>query len=427
MGFVNNAKLIVGYDLGNEYSQISYALSETGVAETISQIAGEQKYNIPTVLCKRHGKNQWFYGREALRAADRQEGILVENLLGMAMDGEPVVVEGESYDPAALLALFFKRSLGQLSQTGGKLSSLMVTCPVIDRKILKVLVKMVESSLIKADRISFQGYAESFYGYMLRQPKELWTHPAILFQYSRDMIRIYRMEYNRRTTPIVVIVEENEYAFPQPSDEALLEIAEEACGKSIIGSVFLIGDGFQGDWMKEALRFLCRGRRVFQGNNLFSKGACCGMQEKTTPGELSRTHVFLGNDKLKANIGMQVLRGGKESYFALLDAGMNWYEAERTLEVYIQDGNELLLKLVPLIRRNSPKAGAASDRDGIVMRIVLEGLVEGTARLKLHFYLKSEHCLVVEAEDLGFGEFRAASGRTWKDEIEIYQEADGWG
>ena len=173
MGFVNNAKLIVGYDLGNEYSQISYALSETGVAETISQIAGEQKYNIPTVLCKRHGKNQWFYGREALRAADRQEGILVENLLGMAMDGEPVVVEGESYDPAALLALFFKRSLGQLSQTGGKLSSLMVTCPVIDRKILKVLVKMVESSLIKADRISFQGYAESFYGYMLRQPKEL--------------------------------------------------------------------------------------------------------------------------------------------------------------------------------------------------------------------------------------------------------------
>ena len=241
------------------------------------------------------------------------------------------------------------------------------------------------------------------------------------------MIRIYRMEYNRRTTPIVVIVEENEYAFPQPSDEALLEIAEEACGKSIIGSVFLIGDGFQGDWMKESLRFLCRGRRVFQGNNLFSKGACCGMQEKTTPGELSRTHVFLGNDKLKANIGMQVLRGGKESYFALLDAGMNWYEAERTLEVYIQDGNELLLKLVPLIRRNSPKAGAASDRDGIVMRIVLEGLVEGTARLKLHFYLKSEHCLVVEAEDLGFGEFRAASGRTWKDEIEIYQEADGWG
>ena len=53
--------------------------------------------------------------------------------------------------------------------------------------------------------------------------------------------------------------------------------------------------------------------------------------------------------------------------------------------------------------------------------------MEVTARLKLHFYLKSEHCLVVEAEDLGFGEFRAASGRTWKDEIEIYQEADGWG
>ena len=75
-------------------------------------------------------------------------------------------------------------------------------------------------------------------------------------------------------------MEEKEYAFPEAVDEALLEIAQDACGKGLIGSIFLIGDGFQGDWMKESLRFLCRGRRVFQGNNLFSKGACCGMQEK---------------------------------------------------------------------------------------------------------------------------------------------------
>ena len=422
MGFLNNAKLIVGYDLGNKDSQISYSLSETGESETISQIAGEQKYNIPTVLCKKYGVNQWLYGREALRVADRQEGILVENLLDMALDGEPVVVEGESYDPVALLALFFRRSLGQLSQTGEKLSALTVTCPAIDKKFLNVLGQVVEGSRIRADRISFQSHAESFYSYMLRQPKELWNYPAVLFHYRQDSIRVYRMEANKRTTPVVVFVEEKEYAFLEAEDKALLEMAEEVCGKDLIGSIYLIGDGFREDWMKESLRFLCRGRRVFQGNNLFSKGACCGMQEKIAPSEQGKNHVFLGNEKLKANIGMQVLQNGEETYYALLDAGLSWYEAQRELEVYLQDGNELMLTVLPLIRSSSSKAGKASGRDGEAIRVVLEGLAEGIVRLKLHFYMKTENCLVVEAEDL-----RASSGRTWKDEIQIYQETDRWG
>lgn len=417
MGFLNGAKLIAGYDLGNEVCQISFALSGSGEVETISQVAGEQKYHIPTVLCKRHGVNQWFYGREALRAADRQEGILVENLLDMALDGEPVVVEGESYDPVALLALFFRRNLGQLSQTGEKLSALTVTCPVIDKEILKLLAQVVEGSRIKADKISFQSHAESFYSYMLRQPKELWTYPSVLFHYRQDSIKVYRMEANKRTTPVVVYVEEKEYDFPAAEDKELLRIAEEVCGRDLIGSIFLIGDGFREEWMKESLHFLCRGRRVFQGNNLFSKGACCGMQEKVAPSEQGKAHVFLGNEKLKANIGMQVLRNGEESYYALLDAGLSWYEAGRTLEVYLQDGNELMLTVLPLIT-GSTKAG----RDGGAIRVVFEGLSEGITRLRLHFYMKTEHCLVVEAEDLGFGEFRASSGRTWKDEIQIEKE-----
>lgn len=426
MGFLNNAKLIVGYDLGNKDSQISYSLSETGESETISQIAGEQKYNIPTVLCKKYGVNQWLYGREALRVADRQEGILVENLLDMALDGEPVVVDGESYDPVALLTLFFRRSLGQLSQTGTKIWALMVTCPVIDRRVLEVLGYVVKGAELKTERIAFQSHEESFYSYMLCQPGELWNHPAVLLDYRDGDIRVYLLESNKRTTPVVVYIEEKAYPFfgereltpevQEEMDAGFMKIAEEVCGRSIIGSIFLIGDGFQGDWMKDSLRFLCRGRRVFQGNNLFSKGACRGMQEKISPSEAGKAHVFLGREKLKSNIGMKILRNGEESYYALLDAGINWYEAERSLEVYIQEGNEIMLNVTPL-------AGAPGRKkpggEGSLVRIVLEGLPEGTARLKLHFFLKTEGVLAVEAEDLGFGEFRAPSGRSWQDEIEL--------
>ena len=108
LGLLNHDKLLVGYDLGDEISQISYAVLESEEVETLSSVAGEQNYNIPTVLCKREGVNQWFYGKEALRYAKEQNGILVQNLVSLAMDGEPVQIEGKSYNPVALLALFLK-------------------------------------------------------------------------------------------------------------------------------------------------------------------------------------------------------------------------------------------------------------------------------------------------------------------------------
>ena len=194
-------------------------------------------------------------------------------------------------------------------------------------------------------------------------------------------------------------------------DRVLCRIAEEVCGREVTGSVFLIGDGFAGDWMKNTLRYLCRGRRVFQGNNLFGKGACCGMQERLKASQMGTEHVFLGGDKLKANVGMKILRNGEDSYFALLDAGVNWYEAERTAEIYLQEGRELEFSAAPLVRS---RTGAE------VLRLSLEGLPGTTARLRLHLYMEAENRLTVEAEDLGFGEFRPASGRSWKESFVIY-------
>ena len=430
MGFLSSNKLIVGYEIGNEYCQISYADSSDGAVETLSQVAGEEVYNIPTVLCKRFGANQWYYGREAVRQAEEGQGILVENLWNLALDGELIVIDGESYDPISLMALFLKRSLGLLSQVGSpdKLTALMITCAVLDRRILEVLYRMIDSIHLKRDRVIFQSYMESYYNYMLRQPEELWVYMSLLFEYRGNRMKVYRMECNRHTTPIVVFIETREYdPFPEDGmgnqadmsdeadavkekalDTAFLHLAEKVCSDSRIRSVYLIGDGFREEWMKDSLRYLCKGRRVFQGNNLFSKGACHGVQERLQVSDAGKTHVFLGADKLKANIGMEVLRRGESSYCALLDAGVNWYEAEQTVELYVQDGNEILLMVTPLVGKKVKST-----------RIVLENFPASIARLRLHLYLEEENQLMVEVQDLGFGEFRTPSGHVWKQSVEI--------
>lgn len=412
MRLPGSEKVIVGYDLGNKYAQIScYVTGSEEEIRTLSSVAGSSVYTIPLALSKRQGVNQWFYGSEAIRYAGEEEGILVENLLKLARDGEPVQIDGTPIDPVALLTLFLKRSLGLLSQVTNaeRIGALMITCEELDHRMLEVLTAATEGLHLKTDQICFQSHVESFYYYNLYQPEELWRHKTILCEYEDASIRTYCMECNRHTTPVVAYMEEREFPFPVPeSDEKMQEIAKKLCENQMISSVYLIGEAFSRDWMKESLRYLCKGRRVFQGNNLFSKGACYGMMERLTPGEIGKNHVFLGRDKLKSNIGMKVLRQGEESYQALLDAGINWYEAKNTMEFYLLEGRAVEILITSL-----------TGKGNRIARIVPEELQEGIIRLRISVEMRDDTHLRVELEDLGFGTFRAATHHIWKEEIEL--------
>lgn len=412
MRLPGSEKVIVGYDLGNKYAQIScYVTGSEEEIRTLSSVAGSSVYTIPLALSKRQGVNQWFYGSEAIRYAGEEEGILVENLLKLARDGEPVQIDGAPIDPVALLTLFLKRSLGLLSQVTNteRIGALMITCEELDHRMLEVLTAATEGLHLKTDQICFQSHVESFYYYNLYQPEELWRHKTILCEYGDASIRTYCMECNRHTTPVVAYMEEREFPFPVPeSDEKMQEIAKKLCENQMISSVYLIGEAFSRDWMKESLRYLCKGRRVFQGNNLFSKGACYGMMERLTPGENGKNHVFLGKDKLKSNIGMKVLRQGEESYQALLDDGINWYEAKNTMEFYLLEGRAVEILITSL-----------TGKGNRIARIVPEELQEGIIRLRISVEMRDDTHLKVELEDLGFGTFRAATHHIWKEEIEL--------
>jgi len=404
-------KIYVGYDLGTTCSQISYCLTGSTSVETLSAVAGEESFNIPTVLCKRHHVNQWLYGKEAIKAAGKDEGILVENLLEMALDGEPVLIEGNTYEPAALLTLFMRKSLNLLSMIAPleKIEALTITCERMDKQMQEIISLAVGGLNIRVSKVYFQSYMESYYYFMLHQPEELIQHQSMLFDYDNDRIKIYQMKRNDRATPVVILIHDSEYPFRKPEDSKFLKIAREACGSARISSVYLIGERYSQEWMTESLRFLCEGRRVFQGSNLYSKGACYGMLAHFEGTDPDKKYVYLGHEKLKANVGMNVCRQGEDSYYVLLDAGINWYEADSVTEFYLQEDNTLELLITSL-------TGTGSK----VARITLEGFKGAAARLKMHLFMKSETRLVVEVENLGFGELIVQAANKWREEMELY-------
>lgn len=89
-GNSDSRRFVLGYDLGEKVSQISYLASDADMPETLSVLAGSELYNIPTVLCKRKDVNQWFYGKEAVRHIEDGDGTRVDGLIAAAKEGKPV-------------------------------------------------------------------------------------------------------------------------------------------------------------------------------------------------------------------------------------------------------------------------------------------------------------------------------------------------
>ena len=421
--------VFAGYDLGERYTQISYCFFEEGDVETVAPVMGTKQYNIPFMLCKRKGTNQWLYGKEAVKSSEEEEMFPVEGLLTLAREGGEIEVDGESYDPAALLTLFIKKSLGLLSIIAPpeNISAFMFTVDGMDDRMVEILLHVAANLNLKTERVYFQSHTESLYSFMLHQPSQLWAYQVVICEHDGRYLKTYRMECNKRTTPIVALIEEASYetlvvpmeeepedvkkdAF-RLADERFLGILENLCEGHVVSSAYLLGDGFREEWHKRSLQFLCRNRRVFQGNNLFSKGAVYSLMEKFSPSEAGQTHIFLGKDKLKANIGMHVLRQGKESYYALLDAGENWYELHKSCELLLGEEKSLSFVVTPLTGKNAE-----------TRTVPLTGARETGApftRYAIEVDMASHDTVRVVVTDLGLGEFFPSRGQRWEETFQI--------
>ena len=109
LGKIAKDRVVVGFDLSDEFSQISYCKMSDNEPQTISVVLGSEEMCIPTKLGKFYGENTWTFGVEAEKLEANNEGFLIRNLIALARAGAPVEVETRDYDPVDLLALFMKK------------------------------------------------------------------------------------------------------------------------------------------------------------------------------------------------------------------------------------------------------------------------------------------------------------------------------
>ena len=408
-------RFVVGYDLSTEYAQISYMGMQDAMPETVTLAEGREDYNIPACLFKRMEVNQWFFGREAKNYSSVEEGTMVENLLEHALVGDKLKIGEDEFDHVALLALFIKRSMTLLkSVPKEKIAAIMFTVPDLTKRAIEVLESVTEVLGFDDTKIFFVGRQESIFYYVIHQQKELWKQDVLVYDFSERNLKGYHFSVNRNSRPQVSVVDETVHpivASDDNKDNEFSEVIKIDTKDSVVSGAFLIGNGFEDEWCHDSLKELCRGRRVFKGNNLYSKGACYAARERLIDSDMNQSLIFLGKDKLKANIGMNLLRGSEESYYAILDGGESWYDAKKEFDIILDKDNTFEILITPLDGKNVRS-----------IEIVLDGLTEReakTTRLHLKVFMESDDRLRVCATDMGFGEFYPTTYQLFTRQIEL--------
>lgn len=416
-------RLLVGYDFGKRYTQISCFNRETLEPDTVGMGEGTDSFLIPTVLGVTKESHEWLFGREAVRKASEDEAELVEDLLEAAQNGNSIKVYGREFLPVNLLEKFFRKTLALLTAyyPNGRIEKLVVAIEEQNVALITKIYAAMETIGLHRDRLSVISRMQSYFYYALSQKKELWMNDVGLFDYGEDGLKYYQLSLNRMEEPMIGSVSYKDFSNtmyysmlenPQELDQLPIlfsNIAQTALHRQIVSTLYMTGRGFSGNWANDIFRSLCVGRRVFKGMNIYCAGACFAARELV--GEVNIPFLFLGNGVLHHEISIAATAYGRNVEITMAEPAKPWYEQKAEVELISDGAEEIEICVRDILKKEE-----------IIRSIPLAGMPqrpERMTRLLIELHFLDEHHFAITVHDKGFGEFYRSSNRVWEKIMEL--------
>ncbi len=408
----NSEGAYLGIDINTKSTVLSVYKSNMNEPATVSTVLGEENYSIPTVLAKRFGMGQWFFGDEAISKSRLKEADLVEDLFSLALRNEQVLLDSETYEARDLMVIFFNKlfSIPGPMAALGDIEKLVICVQQVNLEVMELLNHVISKLSIEASKLMLIDRNECFYYYALSQKPELFLYNCALFDFSGNNMISCVLNRNQSTRPQLINLDVvNHGEVLDNRDEAFDSIIVDTFGSQLFSSVYLVGDGFDGDWMKLSLTRLCKGRKVFLGKNLYSKGACYAGYIKD--GKKDWPFIYIGDNDLKLNLSIKILENNVMKFLTLIDAGESWYDAKGECEVILDGDAEIEFYI--------QKPDSREAHTDVLELTDLPKRENRTTRLRIEASPISDVAVSIVITDLGFGEISPSSGKSWEHTISI--------
>jgi hypothetical protein len=412
-------KVIVGYDLCDDFTQISCFSYKTMEPIPISLKEGEDYSPIPTALCVKTDTKQWLFGEEALGCP---AGILVDHLLDKVRTEEEVELLGQKFTAISLLEKFLRKTLTLIKNyfPTEQITKLVVTVRNTEPAFVDKIYEALSLLGIEKDRASVISHAGAYLYYALSQDRTLWMNDVGMFDYNEEGLSYYQISLNRRSRPMIAGLKKIDYT--EMMDYGMLtrkesnlaytfgNIANTALYKQIVSTLYFTGSGFEDGWAEEVFQSLCVGRRVFYGQNLFTKGACYAAKEVSGDRKLNDI-ILLNDDMITSNLSIRVYRDTGFKEFPCIEAGETWYEVNQCIEVIPEGEAELEVIVKDILTKEAVRDVFKLDE--------LPIRADRTSRLMINVTCKDKSNVILKVTDLGFGEFFPGTGKVVEFSIEI--------
>lgn len=423
-------KTYIGYDLGAGYGEISVFTDNHLEPVTLLSRKDAAVFHFPCILVKYQGR--FYAGFEAAALAGMEGAVVFRDLLELAMNQSSIVADGQRFDTEELLRLFLKLTLclpeayGKAEKAGGIIFTTYIEEDAgMQKRVYEVLTKAAGELFDRKTRVYLQTRSESIYYFLMHQEESLYREDTLVCDYQKDHLKTYFLKKHGVKAPYTVSVERNEYPDMKilPPEEEQLALSERSAqldesfyhtvidleSRYEFGLSYMIGDGFKGNWLDKTLDRLCFHGRVFQGNNLYSLGACYCLRQMLEPSPVLQDYVFLGSQEIRFDIGMYCSRQGipRESrqpeYIAVFRRGTLFEQCRHTLYLIPEEEEELVLE-----------AKALSEPDSVRLAIDISSFPNrkaGESKLRVSLEFTDCNTLAVTIEDVGLGNLLPGSGK----------------
>jgi len=422
VGVEEQRKLIVGFDLGEDYSQISCYSFKIFEPKSVCLTEEEEHYLIPTVLCVKNDTKEWLYGDEAIACDSITEGVFADALLAKISAGETVKIFDIPFTGILLLEKFFRKTLMLLKKyfPTESITKIVVTIRDMEPKLVEGIYEALALLGLDKDRATILSHAQCYLYYALSQNQELWRNDVGLFEFDATGLSYYQININRRLHPMIAGVMKQNFADTLDYDRlhnpdanaeyTFKNIANNVMYKQIISTLYFTGKGFEGSWADEIIKSFCTGRRAFKGQNLYTKGACYAARELTGEKKFS-DFLFLSDEMIMTSVTIHVYQDGMIKEVVLTKEAVPWYEVNESVEVILDAEQEIEIYLKNIMSREIVKK-----------KLLLNNLPERPnrmTRLLINLTCLERTTAKINVMDLGFGAIYEGTDRSWELTFEL--------
>ncbi len=411
----------IGMDLCPDFTQLSYYNDIKREPESVSQLNNKDTYLMPNILFYSTEKGKWYVGGEASEARFGEEGIIIDGIFENLGSNATVTVVDEEYTYPELFIKMVKLHVDSFLDRyeDASIRKLVISIPEYNAEICKLLSRLYREMELPESAVEVTSHLDSGLYYIFNQDQELWNNSVALYDYSADGLDYYRVDIFRNRKPGIVSVVHEDYSSQMSMaiygndiyqmDADFARIAEYEMKKAYISSVFLTGVAFNNKWMKKSTAVLCQGRRVFVGQNIYTKGACY----RAVGGEYREfeDRFFI---ETKENVLFDVgisLGDEKDTFYPIVSGGKQWYNIHGKVNVILDDTDTITI----VYRSRHTDA----EKREVVKIFGLPRRPNKTTKLSLEveFENPTEGAMIIR--DLGFGKLFPTTNKIYRKEFRV--------